>query len=134
MPQVPDTLSSRLIALIAETQEIEAEKISLDADFEEIGLTSLNALSIAFEIEHEFGVTIREEEAFGLRNVRQAVAMVAGLLAETTGARAAAAEALASLHADQPSRGTGGPGRDRTVVGRDGLGPAHHGDVGPLVS
>jgi len=93
MPEVPDALAAKLIALIAETQEIEAETITFDGDFEEIGLTSLNALSIAFEIEHEFGVTIREEDAFGLRNVRQVVALVARLLAETAALRGAAAEA-----------------------------------------
>ena len=73
-PVVSDDLAQRVLQLISETQEIPIEKISrLDAPFDEIGLTSLNALSIVFEIENEFGVTIRDEDALLLNNIGDVV-------------------------------------------------------------
>jgi len=59
-----------------------SETISLDANFEDIGLTSLNALSIVFEIENELGVVLRDEDALTIRNVRQLVANIRQILAE----------------------------------------------------
>jgi acyl carrier protein len=74
-------LAEKLLKLISDTQEIELERLRLDGSFEESGLTSLNALSIVFEIENEFGVTIRDEDALKLTNIRQVVELVQSLLA-----------------------------------------------------
>ena|SRR5579883_2647466 len=75
-----DRLADRLITLISETQEIPLERLSLDGSFEESGLTSLNALSIVFEIENEFGVTIPDEEALKVTSIRQVVGLLQDLL------------------------------------------------------
>jgi len=85
-PVVSDDLAQRVLQLISETQEIPIEKISrLDAPFDEIGLTSLNALSIVFEIENEFGVTIRDEDALLLNNIGDVVTSLRELLAQKNG-------------------------------------------------
>lgn len=75
-------LAAKLLKLISDTQEIELEKLKLDGSFEESGLTSLNALSIVFEIENEFGVIIRDEDALKLTSIRQTVELLQSLLAQ----------------------------------------------------
>jgi acyl carrier protein len=61
---------------IAEVTHTPIEKVTLDATFEELGMTSLDALAIVTELEEEFGIEIPNEEALALRNVRQAVECV----------------------------------------------------------
>jgi len=70
---VTDELAQRVIAVIAETQQIPIERISLESTFEELGLDSLDGVSIVFELENEFNVSIPNEEALLIRNVRDAV-------------------------------------------------------------
>ena len=82
-PVFDERLAEKLIVLISETQEVPIEKLSLDGSLEETGLTSLNALSIVFEIENEFGVTIRDEDALQIKNIRQVVEDSPGLLAKS---------------------------------------------------
>ena len=77
-----EQLAQKLITLISETQEIPLERLSLDGSFEESGLTSLNALSIVFEIENEFGVTIADEQALKITSIRQVVELLQSLLEE----------------------------------------------------
>src|SRR5689334_15541369 len=72
-PLAASDLTQRVVTLISETQEIPIENILLDVPFEKIGLTSLNAMSIVFEIENEFGISIRDDEAAKITNVRQVV-------------------------------------------------------------
>jgi len=68
-----DTLAERVIEIIAEAQHIPRERISLDSSFEELGMDSLGSLSLVYELEEEFNISIPNEEAMMLRTVRQAV-------------------------------------------------------------
>jgi acyl carrier protein len=86
-----DDLTQRVVTLISETQEISREKIEIDSNFEQLGLTSLNALSIVFEIENEFGVTIPDDEALTVTNIRQLVTLLTALLADGSAVQEAAA-------------------------------------------
>jgi acyl carrier protein len=80
---MPDAIAERVIEVIARTQNAAAEEITLDTTFVELGMTSLDALGLIFNLEEEFGVEIPNEEAMAIRNVRQAVESVRKLSSET---------------------------------------------------
>jgi acyl carrier protein len=60
----------RVRALIAKSLRIPAESIGEDASLEELGLDSLGALELVFEIEEEFKVKVPDEAVRGFKSVR----------------------------------------------------------------
>lgn len=74
-------LTERVIAIIAKTQHLDAEKIAPDASFEALGIDSLDGVNILFGLENEFDISISDEEAKGIRTVRHAVEGVEKLVA-----------------------------------------------------
>ena len=68
-----ESLFQKVIEIIAERKHISAEQITLDTTFEELGVDSLEALSLIFDFEDAFEVEIPNEEAVTIRNVRNVV-------------------------------------------------------------
>ncbi len=68
-----DELKQRVIAIIADTQQISPETINLNSSFEDLGIDSLGGLTIVGEMESEFDVSLPNEEALMIRTVGQAV-------------------------------------------------------------
>ncbi len=88
---IPDEFAQKVIAIIADTQRIPPEKISLESKFDELGLDSLDAVSIVFELELEFNISIPNDEALVISTVRQAVESLRKLLPkDIAGAKAVA--------------------------------------------
>lgn len=79
---MPEAIAERVIDVITRSQKVSAERITLDTTFDELGMSSLDALGLIFELEEEFGVDIPNEEAMGLRDVRQSVESIRKLLSE----------------------------------------------------
>ena len=75
-----DDLSSQVIRVIAHTQRIPAENISLDSTFEELKIDSLDGINIVFALEDKFGINIPDEGVQNLHSVRETVAGVHQLL------------------------------------------------------
>jgi acyl carrier protein len=81
MPEESDTeLGRQVIRVIAETQRIPPEKISLDSTFEDLKIDSLDGINIVFALENEFGIAIPDDGVQNMRSVSQAVAGVRRLL------------------------------------------------------
>lgn len=85
-----EELSRKVIGIIAASQKIEAEKITIDSTFEELGIDSLGGIQIVFALEEAFNVNIPDEQAQGIRTVRQVVENMQKLLSGTAGAEATA--------------------------------------------
>jgi acyl carrier protein len=68
-----EQLTQRVIAIIATNQNIPPEQISLESSFKELDIDSLAALSIIADLENEFNISIPNEEALLISNVRQVV-------------------------------------------------------------
>jgi len=85
-----DELIQRVRTVIANTQRIPIEKITIDSSFEELGIDSMDGVNILFALENEFNITIPDEAAKQIRNVRQMIEGVEKLI-ETGGAADAAA-------------------------------------------
>ena len=76
-----DELIQRVRTVIANTQRIPVEKITTDSSFEELGIDSMDGVNILFALENEFNITIPDEEAKQIRNVRQMIEGVEKLIA-----------------------------------------------------
>jgi acyl carrier protein len=68
-----DELTQKVFSVIAATQRIPVEKITIDSTFEELGIDSMDGVNILFALENEFNITIPDEAARTIRSVRQAV-------------------------------------------------------------
>jgi acyl carrier protein len=73
--------ADRVIAVIAKTQHIPADSVTLDSTFEQLKIDSLDGINIVFAIEEEFQIEIPDEAARQIRGVRDVVDGVDKLLA-----------------------------------------------------
>ena len=68
-----DSLTEEVLDVIAKTQRIAREKLTLDGRFEELGMDSMDAVNILFALEEKFDITIPDEAAKQIRSIRQMV-------------------------------------------------------------
>jgi acyl carrier protein len=78
---MPDELIARVAGVIAKTQHIPADSITIDSTFEELKIDSLDGINILFAIESEFDIDIPDDAARQIRSVRQMVEGIEKLLA-----------------------------------------------------
>jgi acyl carrier protein len=77
-----DGLEARVIKVIAKTQRIPLETVSIDSTFEELKIDSLDGINLIFALESEFNVDIPDENAREIRSVRQMADGIAELVAK----------------------------------------------------
>ena len=68
-----DDLTHRVMSVIATTQHIPPEKITIDSTFQELNIDSLDGINILFALENEFNIAIPDEAAQNIRTVREMV-------------------------------------------------------------
>ncbi len=66
-----DELIQRVLKAIAGSKRIPLETVTIDSDFQQLGIDSMDAVEILFALENEFDITIPDEEVKTVRNVRQ---------------------------------------------------------------
>ncbi|MSV27677.1 MAG: acyl carrier protein [Bryobacterales bacterium] len=84
-------MTQRVFSVIAATQRIPIEKITIDGKFEELDIDSMDGVNILFGLENEFDITIPDEAAKQIRDVRQMVEGVSKLVSEKAAADSASA-------------------------------------------
>ncbi len=84
MPEYLETgdLGAQVIRVIAQTQRIPVDTISLDSTFEQLKIDSLDGINIVFALENEFGINIPDEGVQNLHSVRETVEGVRKLVSE----------------------------------------------------
>jgi acyl carrier protein len=75
-----EELAARVAAVIAKTQKIPPESVTIDKTFEELKIDSLDGINILFALEEEFDVDIPDEPANKIRSVREMVRGIEKLL------------------------------------------------------
>jgi acyl carrier protein len=80
--ELPEELQTRVIMVIAKTQRLPLETVSIDSTFEELKIDSLDGINLIFALESEFNVDIPDEEARTIRSVRRMAEGIALLLAQ----------------------------------------------------
>jgi len=88
----------KVIDAIAKQKEMPRDSITLDSKFEDLGVDSLDAMEILFELEDDLDIDIPNDEAREMRDVRQVVEGLDKLLAAkgTSDAKPDAAESSQS--------------------------------------
>ena len=77
---MPEALEQRVISVIAATQHIAAENITIDSTFEQLKIDSLDGINILFALENEFNLNIPDDSAQHIRTVREMVDGIRKLL------------------------------------------------------
>ena len=72
-PPTEEELFTKVAAAVAEQKSIDASDISLDSKFEELGVDSLDAMEILFELEEDLDLDIPDQAARAMRTVRDVV-------------------------------------------------------------
>jgi acyl carrier protein len=74
-------LAARAIQVIAKTQHLPPESITIDQTFAELKFDSLDGMNILFAIENEFDISIPDDQAVKIKSVREMVEGIERLVA-----------------------------------------------------
>lgn len=77
---MPETLTERVIRVIAETQKIPAANIKPESTFAELNIDSLDGINILFALENEFNINIPDDAAKEIRSIEDLARGVAKLM------------------------------------------------------
>jgi acyl carrier protein len=85
---MPDQLTERVLKVIAATQRISPEKVTIDSSFQELGIDSMDGINILFALENEFDITIPDDQAKQIRSIREMVEGIQKLVSQSPGTKA----------------------------------------------
>ena len=77
-----DTLEAKVLEIIAQQKRVPVEQVTINSSFDELGLDSLDAVNILFELEGAFDIEIPDEKARQIKSVREMVDGVRTLVVE----------------------------------------------------
>ena len=89
---MPDAITEKVLDLIASTKRLPREKVTVNSSFAELGLDSLDAINLIFEIESQFDVSVSNEIANSIHSVPELIEKLKLLLAETSSSQQAPSE------------------------------------------
>jgi acyl carrier protein len=81
-------LIQRVLKTMAASKRIPLESVTIDSEFQQLGIDSMDAVEILFALENEFDITIPDDEVRKVRNVRQMCEGVEKLVAAKEAAKA----------------------------------------------
>ena len=72
-------MQEKVVKLISEATKVDSSKITMETNFvDDLNLDSLDIVELMMKMEDEFGIEIPEEDAEGLKNVRDVVTYLEG--------------------------------------------------------
>ncbi len=71
-----DDITEKVITALARVKRIPEDKIALDSSLSDLGFDSLDTITMLFELEKQFDISIADEEVRSVRSVRDIVAGV----------------------------------------------------------
>lgn len=77
-----DELERKVLEIIAQQKRVPVDNVTINSSFDELGLDSLDAVNILFELEGAFDINIPDEKARQIKSVREMVEGVRALVAE----------------------------------------------------
>ena len=66
-----DDVIQRVLKCIATSKRIPLETVTIDSEFQQLEIDSMDAVEILFALENEFEISIPDDEVRNVRNVRQ---------------------------------------------------------------
>ena len=85
---MPEQLTQRVLSVIAATQRISPETVTIDKSFQELGIDSMDGINILFALENEFDITIPDEQAKQIRSIREMVEGIQKLVSAASASKA----------------------------------------------
>ncbi len=79
---MPEDLAEKVISILASVKHIPREKITLESSLADLGFDSLDTISMLFELESAFQISIPDDKARSIRYVHEIVSGIRTLLAE----------------------------------------------------
>jgi acyl carrier protein len=76
-----DEFIQRVLKTIATSKRIPLEQVTIDSEFQQLGIDSMDAVEILFALENEFDISIPDDEVRNVRNIRQMAEGVGKLVA-----------------------------------------------------
>jgi acyl carrier protein len=80
---MPEQLTQRVLSVIAATQRISPERVTIDSSFQDLGIDSMDGINILFAMENEFDITIPDEHAKQIHSIREMVEGIRKLVSES---------------------------------------------------
>jgi acyl carrier protein len=77
---MPNAVAEKVLQTLATMKHIPRENISLDSALADLKMDSLDAITLLFELEKQFNLSISDEQARSMRTVRQVVETIERLL------------------------------------------------------
>jgi len=77
-----DDLIQRVLKVISTSKRIPLETVTIDSDFAQLKIDSMDAVEILFALENEFDISIPDDAVRNVRNVRQMCAGIDQLIAD----------------------------------------------------
>jgi acyl carrier protein len=68
-----ESIQERVLKVISKSQRVPIERITPESTFEELGIDSMDAINILFDLESEFEIEIDDEKAKQLCKVSEMV-------------------------------------------------------------
>jgi acyl carrier protein len=75
-----DEMIQRVLKVIATSKRIPLETVTIDSDFQQLGIDSMDAVEILFALENEFDINIPDDEVRNVRSIRDMCAGVEKLV------------------------------------------------------
>lgn len=69
----PEAITGRVLGIIAANQKKDIALVTTESSFEELGIDSMDAVNIVFELENAFDIHVPDEEMKNIRSVRDIV-------------------------------------------------------------
>jgi acyl carrier protein len=66
-----DDLIERVLKTITTSKKLPPGKATIDSEFQDLGIDSMDAVEILFALENEFDINIPDDDVRSVRNVRQ---------------------------------------------------------------
>ncbi len=76
-----DDFIARVTRVVADTQKLPREVVTIDKSFEDLGIDSLDGIQILFALEGEFDVDIPDDAARQIRTLREMAEGIEKLIA-----------------------------------------------------
>lgn len=78
-----DDIERQIVDIIADISGFEKEEITLDKNFfDDLEIDSIKAIEITVAMEKKFKISVRDEDVPNITTIREAVALVKGLIEE----------------------------------------------------
>jgi acyl carrier protein len=80
-PDEQNDVTQRVLRIIADNQKKDISVVTVESSFEDLGIDSMDAVNIVFELETQFAINVPDEEMKNIKSVRDIVEGVKQLVA-----------------------------------------------------